>query len=104
MRAAVHEGRDHLVLVDDLDVEEPRPGEVLVSVSHCGICHSDLSFLDAGLGSDQPIVLGHEAAGTVEAVGPGVTTTVPGDRVLLTPLAPCGHCYWRRQHPVLARR
>ena len=94
MRAAVHEGRDHLVLVDDLDVEEPRPGEVLVSVSHCGICHSDLSFLDAGLGSDQPIVLGHEAAGTVEAGGPGVTTTVPGDRVLLTPLAPCGHCYW----------
>ncbi|MEC9203465.1 MAG: Zn-dependent alcohol dehydrogenase [Actinomycetota bacterium] len=94
MRAALHEGRDRLLLVDDVEVEEPRVDEVLVRVSHCGICHSDLSFVDAGLGSDEPIVLGHEAAGTVAAVGSTVTTVAVGDRVMLTPLAPCGHCYW----------
>ena len=94
MRAVLHEGLDHLVLIDDLEVEEPRADEVLVRVSHCGICHSDLSFVDAGLGSDEPIILGHEAAGTVAAIGSTVTTVEVGDRVMLTPLAPCGHCYW----------
>ena len=94
MRAALHEGLDHLLLVDDLEVEEPRADEVLVRVSHCGICHSDLSYVDAGLGADEPVILGHEAAGTIAAVGSTVTTVAVGDRVMLTPLAPCGHCYW----------
>ena len=94
MRAVLHEGLDHLVLIDDLEVEEPRADEVLVRVSHCGICHSDLSFVDAGLGSDEPIILGHEAAGTVAAIGSTVTTVEPAAHDMPPPLAACGHCYW----------
>jgi S-(hydroxymethyl)glutathione dehydrogenase/alcohol dehydrogenase len=79
-----------LELVDDLAVEDPRAGEVLVRVVNCGICHSDITLQEAG--HTLPVVLGHEAAGVVEAVGEGVTHLAPGDHVMLTPLAPCGHC------------
>ena len=92
MRAALCDANG-LSVVDDMSIEEPRSGEVLVKVHHCGICHSDLSILD-GAGGGAPVVLGHEAAGVVEAVGPNVTSLVPGDAVLLTPLASCGSCYW----------
>ena len=61
-------------------------------VSHCGVCHSDLSNVDGTFPPALPIVLGHEAAGTVEEVGLGVSTLRPGDRVVLTPTPPCGHC------------
>ncbi len=73
MRALLHEGLDHLVLIDDLEVEEPRAEEVLVRVSHCGICHSDLSCVDAGPGPDEPLILGHAGAGTVAGSGPTAT-------------------------------
>lgn len=79
-----------LEIVDDLEIEEPRAGEVLVGVRHCGICHSDVTVQEGGHAI--PTVLGHEAAGVVEAVGPGVTHLAVGDHVMLTPLAPCGHC------------
>jgi S-(hydroxymethyl)glutathione dehydrogenase/alcohol dehydrogenase len=65
-----------------------------VRVSHCGVCHSDLSLINGDLPAATPTVLGHEAAGTVEAVGPGVTTLQVGDHVVLTPCPPCGHCYF----------
>lgn len=94
MRAAVHEQGGELALVDDIDIEDPRPGEVMVRVAHCGICHSDLSMIDLGSGGGDPVILGHEAAGFVEAVGPGVASVSVGDKVMLTPLAPCGGCYW----------
>ncbi len=95
MRAAVLEevGRP-LVLRHDVDVEEPRVGEVAVRVTHCGVCHSDLSLADGALPTLTPSVLGHEAAGVVDAVGPGVTTLAAGDHVVLTPCPPCGTCPW----------
>ena len=79
-----------LEMVDDLEVSDPRPGEVCVAVSHSGICHSDLTMIDGGYVF--PAVLGHEAAGVVAAVGDGVGHVAEGDKVMLTPLAPCGHC------------
>lgn len=95
MRAAVLETvGEALVIRDDVEVEEPRAGEVAVRVAHCGVCHSDLSMVDGTFPSLVPIVLGHEAAGVVEAVGPGVTSVAVGDHVVLTPAPPCGTCPW----------
>ncbi len=95
MRAAVLEQpRAPLRLCEDLEIDEPRAGEVLVRVSHCGICHSDLSIVDGSFPAPLPIVLGHEAAGHVEALGPGVDGLAPGDAVILTPCPPCGSCYF----------
>ncbi|MCH7788914.1 MAG: Zn-dependent alcohol dehydrogenase [Acidobacteria bacterium] len=82
-----------LSIISDLEVADPRPGEVRVDVSHCGVCHSDLTLLENSTGVP-PIVLGHEAAGVVEAVGEGVARLSPGDKVMLTPLGPCGRCYY----------
>ena len=79
-----------LEIVDDLDLADPRPGEVCVAVSHSGVCHSDLTIVEGGFLF--PAVLGHEAAGVVAAVGAGVSHVAEGDKVMLTPLAPCGHC------------
>jgi Zn-dependent alcohol dehydrogenase len=94
MRAAVlTRGNSPLELLDDIDVAEPVAGQVLVNVSHCGICHSDLTIIETGL-EPLPVILGHEAAGVVEAVGPGVTALGPGDHVVLAAIAPCGRCYW----------
>lgn len=95
MRAALLENYGQpLVVVDDMDIEPPHEGEVQVRIAHCGVCHSDLSVVDGALPAPVPSVLGHEAAGVVEAVGPGVTTLAVGDRVVLTPCPPCGQCYY----------
>ena len=95
MRAAVLEGAGQPICIhDDVSIAEPRAGQVRVAVSHCGVCHSDLSIADGVFPAPLPIVLGHEAAGVVEAVGPGVTGLAPGDSVILTPAPPCGRCYW----------
>ena len=67
---------------------------MLVRVSHCGVCHSDFSLVNGTFPVTAPTILGHEAAGVVEAVGDGVTTLRPGDKVVLTPLAACDRCYW----------
>ena len=103
MRAALLEkNQQPLALVEDVQVEDPRSGEVLVKVSHCGICHSDLTVVDMPGGGQLPQVLGHEAAGVVEAVGDGVTRLAKGDRVMLTPLPTCGVCYYcSRNQPSL---
>ncbi|HEV8295656.1 MAG TPA: Zn-dependent alcohol dehydrogenase [Acidimicrobiales bacterium] len=95
MRAALLEtGNTPLNLVDDIDVAPLTAGQVRVRVANCGICHSDLTMIDSDQPALLPIVLGHEAAGTVEEVGPGVRSLAPGDHVLLAALAPCGRCYW----------
>jgi S-(hydroxymethyl)glutathione dehydrogenase / alcohol dehydrogenase len=95
MRAALLEASERpLEVVTDVDIEDPRAGEVLVRVSHCGVCHSDLSLADGTFPVMGPTVLGHEAAGVVESVGPGVTEVVAGDKVVLTPIAACNACYW----------
>ena len=101
MRAAVLEA-DGKLAVGQVDIEDPRPGEVLVRVTDCGVCHSDLSSLDGSFPAATPTVLGHEAAGIVEAVGPGVTRLRAGDKAVLTPLPPCGRCYFcTRGQPTL---
>ncbi len=95
MRAALLEASEKpLLIVDDIDIEDPRVGEVRVRVSHCGVCHSDLSLVNGTYPFVAPTVLGHEAAGVVDAVGPGVTSVVPGDKVVLTPVPVCNACYW----------
>ncbi len=73
-------------------VPDPGPGEALVAVRACGVCHTDLHYREGSINDDFPFLLGHEAAGTVEAVGPGVTGLVPGDYVVLAWRAPCGQC------------
>jgi Zn-dependent alcohol dehydrogenase len=101
MRAAVLEAGGKLE-VGEIEIEDPRPGEVLVRVSDCGVCHSDLSIVEGSVPGPTPTVLGHEAAGTVEAVGPGVTQVRPGDKAVLTPLPACGRCYYcTRSQPTL---
>jgi S-(hydroxymethyl)glutathione dehydrogenase/alcohol dehydrogenase len=93
VRAALLIAADQpLEVVDDVEIEAPRVGEVVVRVSHCGVCHSDLSNVDGTYPPPLPMVLGHEAAGTVEDVGPGVSSLRAGDRVVLTPAPPCGRC------------
>jgi len=94
MRAALLQASGQpLELVDDVEIDDPKTGEVRVRVSHCGICHSDLSIADGAFPAPTPIILGHEAAGVVDAVGPGVAGLAPGDPVVLTPCPPCGRCY-----------
>ncbi|MFE1172998.1 S-(hydroxymethyl)mycothiol dehydrogenase [Streptomyces sp. NPDC058773] len=73
-------------------VPDPGPGEVLVAVQACGVCHTDLHYREGAISDDFPFLLGHEAAGVIEAVGPGVTGLAPGDYVVLAWRAPCGQC------------
>jgi S-(hydroxymethyl)glutathione dehydrogenase/alcohol dehydrogenase len=102
VRAAVLEAPNQPIVVSEIDIRGPRPGEVLVRVVACGVCHSDLSVADGSFPAPVPVVLGHEAAGVVEEVGAGVTNVVPGDQVVLTPLPACGTCYFcTRNQPTL---
>lgn len=78
--------------VTELDLDPPGDGELLVRVEAAGVCHSDLSVVDGNRVRPVPMLLGHEAAGIVEAVGPGVAAVRPGQRVVLTFLPRCGHC------------
>jgi S-(hydroxymethyl)glutathione dehydrogenase / alcohol dehydrogenase len=95
MRAALlEEYGQPLQVVDDVQIEAPMAGEVQVRIRHCGVCHSDLSVVDGSLPAPIPTILGHEAAGIVEAVGVGVASVAPGDAVIVTPCPPCGDCYY----------
>ncbi|MGO8884609.1 MAG: S-(hydroxymethyl)mycothiol dehydrogenase [Streptosporangiaceae bacterium] len=80
------------VVVDTIVVPDPGPGEVTVRVQACGVCHTDLHYREGGIGEDFPYLLGHEAAGVVEAVGDDVTDVAPGDFEILNWRAVCGHC------------
>ena len=73
-------------------VPDPGPGEALVRVQACGVCHTDLHYREGGISDDFPFLLGHEAAGIVEAVGPDVSEVAPGDFVVLNWRAVCGQC------------
>ncbi|MFZ2343692.1 MAG: alcohol dehydrogenase catalytic domain-containing protein, partial [Candidatus Microthrix parvicella] len=95
MRAALLEtAGEPVTMTDDLEVAGPGPGQVTVDVEWCGLCHSDLSLLTGVHPAPLPIVLGHEAAGRVAELGSGVTRLAVGDAVVLTPIPPCGTCYW----------
>jgi Zn-dependent alcohol dehydrogenase len=78
--------------IETIEVAEPGPGEVLIRTAACAICHSDIFYIDGAWGGDLPAVYGHEAAGVVEAVGPGVTRLEPGDHVVATLIRNCGFC------------
>lgn len=98
------DGQETLV-VEDLEVRDPGPGEVGVRIAAAGLCHSDLSVVDGTIPFPVPVVLGHEGAGVVESVGPGVVHVVPGDHVALSTLAGCGACAdCDRGRPTMCRR
>jgi S-(hydroxymethyl)mycothiol dehydrogenase len=80
------------VSVTTVVVPDPGPGEALVAIQACGVCHTDLHYREGGIGEDFPYLLGHEAAGLVEAVGPDVTGLSAGDFVILNWRAVCGQC------------
>ena len=80
------------VRVEKILVPDPGPGEALVRVKACGVCHTDLHYRDGGINDDFPFLLGHEAAGTVESVGDGVANVAPGDFVIIAWRSPCGTC------------
>lgn len=105
MRAAVIYEANKPLVVEDLTLDDPKRGEVMVKIGATGVCHSDYHVVDGswhGRGYPMPMVLGHEAAGTVEAVGPGVTLVKPGDKVVLSFTVSCGHCsYCTRGEPNL---
>lgn len=85
-------GKGAPVELTTIVVPDPGPGEALVGVQACGVCHTDLHYREGGIGEDFPYLLGHEAAGVVEAVGDGVTGLAPGDFVILNWRAVCGQC------------
>jgi S-(hydroxymethyl)mycothiol dehydrogenase len=76
----------------DIVVPDPGPGEAVVRIASCGVCHTDLHYREGGINDAFPFLLGHEAAGTVEAVGEGVTEVAAGDFVILNWRAVCGQC------------
>ena len=92
VRGVVARGKGEPVTVETILVPDPGPGEALVQVQACGVCHTDLHYREGGIGDDYPYLLGHEAAGIVEAVGAGVTGVAPGDFVVLNWRAVCGEC------------
>ncbi|MFD5075616.1 Zn-dependent alcohol dehydrogenase [Streptomyces sp. NPDC058371] len=104
MRGVIFDGKQTRV-VDDLEIRDPGPGEVLVAISAAGLCHSDLSVVDGTIPFPVPVVLGHEGAGVVEAVGAGVVHVRPGDHVALSTLANCGACaQCDRGRPTMCRK
>jgi S-(hydroxymethyl)mycothiol dehydrogenase len=92
VRGVVARSRGADVSVETIVVPDPGPGEALVRVRSCGVCHTDLHYREGGINDDFPFLLGHEAAGVVETVGDGVTDVAPGDFVILNWRAVCGQC------------
>jgi len=94
VRAAVCHEFGAPLRIEQVAIDPPERGEVQVRLKACGICHSDIHYIDGAWGGPLPTVYGHEAAGVVESVGPGVTRVRPGDRVIATLLRSCGECYY----------
>ena len=99
MKAAVLTGANRALEVMEVPTPSPGPGEVLVRVVGCGMCHTDLHYLDHGVKTfkEPPIILGHEAAGTVEKLGDGSADVAEGDRVLIPAVLSCGTCRYCRR-------
>ncbi|WP_433855615.1 Zn-dependent alcohol dehydrogenase [Streptomyces kronopolitis] len=94
VRAAVLSAVNAPLRVTEIDLPAPGPGQVRIKLAAAGVCHSDLSLSNGTLRQPAPAVLGHEGAGTVTAVGPGVTTVAPGDQVVLNWAPSCGDCHY----------
>ncbi len=80
------------VTIENIVIPDPGPGEAVVEIQACGVCHTDLHYREGGINDEFPFLLGHEASGLVESVGDGVTDVVPGDFVILNWRAVCGQC------------
>ncbi|MFI9103107.1 S-(hydroxymethyl)mycothiol dehydrogenase [Streptomyces fildesensis] len=92
VRGVVARGKGSPVSLETIIVPDPGPGEALVRIQACGVCHTDLHYREGGINDDFPFLLGHEAAGVVESVGEGVADVAPGDFVILNWRAVCGQC------------
>jgi S-(hydroxymethyl)mycothiol dehydrogenase len=92
VRGVVARAKGEPVSVETVLVPDPGPGEALVKIQACGVCHTDLHYREGGINDEFPFLLGHEAAGIVEAVGEGVADVAPGDFVVLNWRAVCGKC------------
>jgi S-(hydroxymethyl)mycothiol dehydrogenase len=92
VRGVIARTKGASVEVTTIVVPDPGPGEALVRVQSCGVCHTDLHYREGGINDDFPFLLGHEAAGIVEAVGDGVDDVAVGDFVILNWRAVCGQC------------
>ncbi|MCH7746420.1 MAG: alcohol dehydrogenase catalytic domain-containing protein, partial [Chloroflexi bacterium] len=92
VRGVVASSKGARVTVETVLVPDPGPGETLVRVQACGVCHTDLHYREGAITDDFPILLGHEAAGIVEKIGDGVSNVAPGDFVIIAWRAPCGTC------------
>ena len=92
VRGVVAKAKGEPVTVETVNVPDPGPGEAVVKIQACGVCHTDLHYREGGINDEFPFLLGHEAAGIVEAVGEGVTNVEPGDFVVLNWRAVCGEC------------
>lgn len=92
VRGVISRSKKQPVELVDIVIPDPGPGEVVVKVIACGVCHTDLTYREGGINDEYPFLLGHEAAGTVESIGAGVTNVEPGDFVILNWRAVCGQC------------
>jgi S-(hydroxymethyl)mycothiol dehydrogenase len=92
VRGVVAAAKGEPVTIEDIVVPDPGPGEAMVDIAACGVCHTDLHYREGAIGDSWPYLLGHEAAGVVEAVGEGVNGLAPGDYVVIAWRAPCGTC------------
>ncbi|MDE0309995.1 MAG: Zn-dependent alcohol dehydrogenase [Acidiferrobacterales bacterium] len=94
MKAAVSYNFGKPLVIDEIKIDDPRKDEIKIKVTACAICHSDILYMDGAWGGRLPTVYGHEAAGTVEACGPGVTKVRPGDKVIVSLVRHCGGCFF----------
>ncbi|MFB7942230.1 S-(hydroxymethyl)mycothiol dehydrogenase [Streptomyces sp. NPDC056049] len=92
VQGVIAPGRNEPVRVETIVIPDPGPGEAVVRIQACGVCHTDLHYKQGGINDDFPFLLGHEAAGIVESVGEGVADVAPGDYVILNWRAVCGQC------------
>ncbi|HEY2301277.1 MAG TPA: S-(hydroxymethyl)mycothiol dehydrogenase [Acidimicrobiales bacterium] len=92
VRGVISRGKGEPVVIEQITIPDPGPGEAVVSVQACGVCHTDLHYREGAINDDFPFLLGHEAAGTVDAIGPDVTGVSVGDYVVIAWRAPCGVC------------
>jgi S-(hydroxymethyl)mycothiol dehydrogenase len=92
VKAVVARAKGEPVSIETINVPDPGPGEAVVKIQACGVCHTDLHYREGGINDDFPFLLGHEAAGIVESIGDGVTEVAPGDFVVLNWRAVCGQC------------
>lgn len=94
MKAAVCRAFGEPLVIEELTLEGPQAGELVVDVKACAICHSDITYMDGGWGGDLPALYGHEAAGVVSAVGPETPGVQVGDHVVVTLIRSCGQCFY----------